>query len=131
MDWTAKIAFDHNKPPTACKIKVNNCKSIDLVKQIKIELTRAILMPQFSNSLRNSTIHFHMFLYLLTCFPRVAVSLLCRLEAYHRYMIQFIPIWFYIVTGDKIVLPCSRHSNETTTLEKHATRYKKMRKWIV
>ena len=37
----------------------NLSKSIDLL--IRIELTRAILMPRFSNFLRNSTIHFHTF----------------------------------------------------------------------
>ena len=46
--------------PTPGKMKVNNCKLIDLV--IRIEFTRAILMPQFSNFRRNSIIHFRMFL---------------------------------------------------------------------
>ena len=49
---------------------------IDLV--MRIELTRAILMPRFSNFLRNSTIHFDMCLYLVPYFLRVTVSLLCR-----------------------------------------------------
>ena len=63
------------KTPTLYKIKVKNCKLIELV--IRIELTPAILMPWFSKFLLNSTIHFCMFLYLLVCFPRVTVSLLC------------------------------------------------------
>ena len=63
-------------PPTPYKIKVNNCKLINLV--IRIDLTLAILMPQFSNFLRNPTIHFRMFSYLVTCFLSVTVSLLCR-----------------------------------------------------
>ena len=54
------------RTPTPYKIKVNNCKLLDLV--IRIELTRAILMPRFSNFLRNSTIHFlRIFFYLETC----------------------------------------------------------------
>ena len=49
---------------TPYKIKVNNLKSTDLV--IRIELTRAILMPRFSTFLRNSTIRILLFLYLVT-----------------------------------------------------------------
>ena len=45
---------NHNGPPTPSKIKVNNSKSKDLM--INIEVTRAILMPRFSNFLRNLTI---------------------------------------------------------------------------
>ena len=33
--------------------------------------------------------------------------------------------------GDEIVRPCDRHSNETVTLRKHATKYKSMRKWML
>ena len=50
------------RTPIPYKIKVNNCKLIDLV--IRIEITREILMPRFSNFLRRSIIHFRMFLYL-------------------------------------------------------------------
>ena len=41
---------------TPYKIKVNNCKLIDLV--IRIELTRAILMPRVSNFLKSLIISF-------------------------------------------------------------------------
>ena len=58
---------------------------IDLV--IKIELTRAIFLPRFSNFLRNSTIDFRMFLYLITCFMRVKVSLLCRLQTVSKIQV--------------------------------------------
>ena len=78
---------NHLRPqwtPTPYKIKVNNCKLIDLVV--------LILMLRLSNFLRNSTIHFCTFLYLVTCFPRVTVSLLCRLQAGSRYLFKFIPI---------------------------------------
>ena len=64
---------------TPYKIKVKNCKLINLV--IGINLTRAITMPRFSNFMRNSIIHFCLFLYMVTCFPRVTVSLLSRLRA--------------------------------------------------
>ena len=66
----------HNGPPTQYKIKLNNCKLINLV--IKIQLTLEILMQRFSNFLKNSTFNFHRFLYLVTCFLRVTVLLLCR-----------------------------------------------------
>ena len=59
------------RTPTPFKIKVNICKLIDLV--IKIELT--------SNFNVTLIIHFRVFLYLETCFLRVTVSLLCRLQA--------------------------------------------------
>ena len=52
------------RTPKPYKIKVKNSKLIDLL--IRIELTRAILMLHFSNFLRNSIIHFHVFLYLET-----------------------------------------------------------------
>ena len=45
----------------------NERKSLDLV--MWIELNQAILLPRLSDLLRNSTIHFRMFLYLVTCFP--------------------------------------------------------------
>ena len=61
------------------KIKVHNCKLVDLV--IRIELTRYFLIPRFPNFLRNSSIYFRIFLYLATCFLRVTVSLLYRLHA--------------------------------------------------
>ena len=55
----------------------NLSKLIGLV--IRIELTQAILMSQFLNFLRNSTIDFRLFLYLvIICFLWVTISLLCR-----------------------------------------------------
>ena len=57
----------------------NLYKLLDFVRRIK--LTRAILLLTRANFLRNSTIDFCIFLYLVTCFPRVTVSLLCRLQA--------------------------------------------------
>ena len=46
-----------------------------------------------------------------------------------KVMFQFIP--YLISEGDEIVRPCDRHSNETVTLRKHATKYKHMRKWML
>ena len=113
--------------PTPYKIKVNNSKLMDSVT--KIELTRSILMPHFSNFLRNSIIHFRMFLYLETCFLRLAVSLLCL--CYNDAM--HVPIYALsnYTNGDEIVLPCDRCSKETATLRKHVTKYKNLRKWMV
>ena len=80
IDWalpvSLKMSTSQRIPNTVYKIKVNNCKLINLV--IRRELTRAILMPRFLNLLRNQTIHFRVFLHSETCFLRVAVSLLCR-----------------------------------------------------
>ena len=67
----------------------NKSKLIDLVK--RIELTRAILMPRFSNFLRNSTLHFGMFLYLVTCYLRGTVSLLWRLQAVPKIHVPIYP----------------------------------------
>ena len=57
----------HGKSPSITKdpnTVQKYSKLIDLV--MKIELTLAILMSRFSNVLRNSTIRFLMFLYLVT-----------------------------------------------------------------
>ena len=81
------------RTPKSYKIKVNNCKLINLVK--RIELTGAVLMPRFSIFLRNSIIHYRMFLYLETCFLWVTVSLLCRLQAVST--IHF-PIYHYLIS---------------------------------
>ena len=97
---------------------------------IRIELTWAILMPCVSNFLRNSTIHVRMFLYLVTCFLRVKISLLCRLEAESKIHVPFYPYLiskesklFGLVTGTGTkqwlsgnMLPC---------------KHKHRRKWMV
>ena len=94
---------------------------------MQIELTRAILMPWRSIFLGNSTIHFHvrMFLYRITCFLRIAVSLLCQLQAVSKIHVPIYP------KGNEIFRLCDRHNNETVTLGKHVTKYKHMRKWLV
>ena len=79
------------RTPTPYTINVNNSRLIDFV--IRTELTRAILMSRFSNCLRNSIIHFRVFLYFETCFPRVTVSLLRRLQAVSKI---HVPIHAYI-----------------------------------
>ena len=50
---------------------------IDFSEAFEI-LIPEILIPLFSNFLKNSIIHFRLFLYLKTCFLRVTISLLCR-----------------------------------------------------
>ena len=97
---------------------------------MRIELTRAILIPWLSNFLKNSTINFRVILYLVTCFLRVSISLLCRLQAVSKIHIPIYPNGI-IVKEDEIVRPCDRHSNETVTFRKHVTKYKNMRKWMV
>ena len=78
---------------------------------MRILLTRAILLPQLSDLLRNSPISCSIFLYLVTSFLRVAVSFLCGLQE----------------KGNEIVIDCDWHSNETVTLRKHVTENKNMR----
>ena len=76
-----------------------------------------------------------MFLYLVTCFLRVAGSLLCRSQAptisYQQYVVQFIPIYSLFVKRVEIVRACGRHSNETVTLMKYLTKYKNKRKLTI
>ena len=80
---------------TPYKIKVNNCKLIDLVITIELFHFPEILMPWFSFFFRNSIIHFRMFLYLKKCFLRVAVSLPCRLQAVSKI---HVPISLYLIS---------------------------------
>ena len=77
------------RTPTPYKIKANNCKLRDLV--IRIELATEILVTRFSNFLRNSTIHFCMFLYFETCFLWVKASLLCRLQGVSKIYVSIYP----------------------------------------
>ena len=92
-------------------------------------------MPRFTNFLKKFTIHFCKCFYLVTCFVRVTVSLLCRSQGrtisspstnkrginWNKYL------WYSNETDWTKPL----HSNETVTLMKHATIYKNMRKWLV
>ena len=57
------------------------------------------------------------------------VSLVCRLQAVSKIRVPIYP--YLLVKGDEIVRPCDRHSNETVTLRKHATKYKNIRKWTI
>ena len=77
------------RTPTTNKMKVSNCELIDLV--IRIEFTRLVLVAGFSNFLKNSIIHFRMILYLETCFLRVKVSMLCRLQAVSQIHVPIHP----------------------------------------
>ena len=120
MDRARKIAFDHNGPPTPYKIKVNNCKLIDLVIRIKLTSNFNATILKFSFA------YFYIWKH---------VSWESRFRChdgykpYQRYMFQFISI--KSVKRDEIVRPCERHSNETATVRKHVTKYKNMRKWMV
>ena len=97
---------------------------------MRIKLNRANLMPRFSQFLGNRTINFRMFECLVTCFLRVTVSLLCRVEAVSKIQV---PIYHCLIfsKGRQIVRPFDRHSNETATVRKHVTKYKHMRKWML
>ena len=102
------------RTPTKYKIKLNNCKLINLL--IRIALTWAIVMTQFSNFLRNTTIYLCMFLYLETCFLIVTVSLLWWLQAVSKI---HAPIYPYLISeGTRNCLlvtawPRNRDSQET------------------
>ena len=67
----------------------NKRKFVYLV--MRIGLTRAILIPQHSDFLRNSTIQYSISLYLATCFVRVTVSLLWRSQAVSTIHFQISP----------------------------------------
>ena len=73
-------------------------------------------MPRFRIFLRNSNIHFHIFLYLVTCFLIVVVSFLCRSQG--RTIISS-PFTNSIGINWNIIFDtaCYRHRNETVTLE--------------
>ena len=58
---------------------------------IRIKLNRAILMPRFSHFLGNRTINFRTLECLVTCFLRVTVSLLCRLQAVSKIHVPIYP----------------------------------------
>ena len=96
---------------------------------MRIELTQSVLKPRLSDFLRNSTIHFRIFLYLVTCFLRVTVSLLCRSQAVSKLSV---PIYHYQISeGRRNCQSFDRYINETVTLRKHVTKYKNMRKQMV
>ena len=80
------------RTPTLYKIKINNCKLVDSV--IRVKLNRAILIIRYSNFLRSSTIHFRIISYFATCFLRVTVSLLYRLQAVLK---MHVPIYSYLI----------------------------------
>ena len=65
----------------------------------------------------------------LTCFLRVKASDYAGYKQNQSYMFQFIPN--QLETGDEIVRPCDRHTNETVTLRKYVTKHEKTRKWMV
>ena len=72
-------------------------------------------MPGFSHFLGNRTINFRMFECLVTCFLRATVSLLCRLQAYQRYMFVIYPC-LIISEGRRNSAIFWSHSNETATV---------------
>ena len=115
------------RTPTPYKIKVNICKLIDLV--IRIKLIRTIFVPLFSNFLRNSTIHFRMFLYLETCFLRVTDLLLCRLQVVSEI---HAPIYPYLISERRrncsTLWPAQQQNRD---LRKHVTKHKNMWEWMV
>ena len=86
-------------------------------------------MQQFSNLPRNSIINFHLFLYLVACFLRVTVLLLCR--SHGRTMPSPFTNKTWINWKCTFDTACNRHSNETLTLRKHVTKYRNMRKWMI
>ena len=53
---------------------------------MQIELTKTILMTRLCDLLRNSTIYFCMYLYLVTYFVRVTVSSQCRLTSSNNFV---------------------------------------------
>ena len=107
----------HGKWPsiTADQHLTKLSKVVNLV--IRMELTRTILIPWLSNFRRNLIINFWRFLYLITCFLRVTVSLLCRLQAVSKTHVPIDP-YMWLVKGEENVRTCDRHNNEFVTLRK-------------
>ena len=69
---------------------------------------------------KNSTFHFRMCLYLVTCFMRVTVSLLCLLQAVSQI---YVPIYPDLISEERrIVRTCDWRSNDNLNLMKHATK---------
>ena len=97
---------------------------------IRIKLNRAILMPRFSYILGNSTIIFLMFECLVTCFLRVTVSLLCRLQAVSKIYVPIYPC-LIISEGRRNCSTFDWHSNETATVRIHVSKYKHIRKLML
>ena len=71
-----------------------------------------------------------MFLYLVICFLRVAVSSLCRSQAVSNIHVPIYP-HIQLVKEDEIVRACDRLNSKTVTSRKHVTKYINMRKWMV
>ena len=79
---------------------------------IRIALTKAFFRPGFSNFLIKLTVHFCMFLYLLTHYLRVTVLLLCQLQVVSKLHVPICPYLisekrqknFNLVTGSAIKL---------------------------
>ena len=120
--------MDYARSNTTDPNTIQNYRELrDLV--IRIELTRAFLIPQFTTFLRNSLTYFLMFLYLVTCFLRVTVSLLCRLQAVST---KHVPIYPDLIgAGRRNCSTLWPAQNETVTVRKHVTKYKHMRTWII
>ena len=113
----------HNRPPAPYKIKVNNWKLIDLV--IRIELTWVILMPRFSNFLRNLAIHFlHVFIF-GNMFPESCIFVAVLVTRSNSF------VSLHKLHMDKLEYvsdtACYWHSNERVTLMKHVTKYENTR----
>ena len=69
---------------------------------------------------------------MVTCFLRVAVSLLCRLQAVSKIHVPIIyPCLIIIAKGDEIVRPFDCHNNKTAAVRKHDINYKHMCKLML
>ena len=78
-------------------------------------------MPGFSHFLGNRSSNFRMFECLVTCFLRVTVSLLCRLQAVSKIHVPIYPC-LLISKGRRNCTTFDRHSkfsNGTATVRKH------------
>ena len=85
------------------------------------------MILKFSEKFHHQFSHF---LYLVTCFLRIMVSLLCRSQR------RTILSPFTKLDRDKLEhvffdTACNRHSNGTVTLRKNISKYKNVRKWMV
>ena len=115
----------YHNGPQQCKKKIS---MIDLV--IRIEFTRVILMPRFSNFVRNYTIYFHMFLYLLTSFLRVTVSFLWRSQAVSKIHVTIYPFLTSELKRNCSSLWPAQQQNRDSQ-QAYVTKYKNIRKFMI
>ena len=125
MDYARAVSLKMSASQRTPNTGQNWSKLIDLVMQLE-QLNATIF--KFSQKFDHSFSHVFIFIYLVTCFQIVTVSLLCRLQGKAisspctNRGINNIGTYIFNTA-------CNRHSNETMTLRKHVTKYININTW--